>query len=268
MYKEEIVSLHAHDGMPIPAIYSFNDEYDTPGRAILLLHGLSSNKIGYLNFYSRLAESFCEKNIATLRIDLRGHGESQASPREFTISSQITDSIVALKWLVKKGISRVDLFGSSFGAFPCIKLASLCDGLIDKIFLLAPVLDYQKTFIDHTTPWGKEVFYNILERTLINGETIKISETFYIHSGIVAEMTIINIESHLLKLSNEIHIMHGDNDGMVSYDIAKEISEKSKNLEFHSFHNMEHGFTDKGDDDGISPRTQENFHRIVQIVTS
>ena len=170
MYKEIKFTIKSIDGTSIPAIYA-QDTARNPSKHIILLHGISTDKNEYLNFYRILSEKLSNTNIATLRIDFRGHGDSPSSPSDFSISSQLLDLAEAIKWLEhNKKVKKISLVASSFGAPPCLFALDIFNSKIDEITLIAPVLDYFKTFINPTTKWGRSLFKNIIPKSIIRKE--------------------------------------------------------------------------------------------------
>jgi len=268
MTEEKIFAINSSFGKHSIPITSISYEPDsTTAPCMIMCHGLGSNRNGYLDFYKRLSDSLFDNNIQSVRFDFRAHGDSQVDWTEFTVASQIQDLIDVCFWCkATYPNSEIRLFGTSFGAFPCVYLASLFPS-IKQLYLLAPVIDYYKTFIQPSTPWGVETFSNILDRSLINKENIKIADKLFLNQDIVIELSTIDIESIISSIDVNITLMHGDNDGMVPYNVSKELAGKYSKIKFHSFKNMEHGFTNKNDDDGTHSATKENFKKIVELLS-
>jgi predicted alpha/beta-fold hydrolase len=266
MYKESILTIKSGNNICIPAIYAYDDEIKSE-KTLILLHGIATNKNEYHDFYKTLSLDLIKNNYSTVRIDFRGHGDSVLPPSEFTISSQVEDLITTIYWLIKeKGFKKVNLLGTSFGAAPCIFVSNILPHFIDEVFLISPVLDYNKTFITPMSEWGKDLFKNIIDDVLIKKQKLYISDTFYIHSRLVAEMEIINILSFVNKTNRIFHTIHGDADSMVDYSITLEASQEVKNIKLYSFKDMEHGFTYKNDDDGVTDKTKNNITRMLNII--
>ncbi len=92
--------------------------------AVVLLHQMPDTRIAWSDVQSALAQ----RNIASLAIDLRGHGESTESTagetfdyREFTDADHQTsllDITAAIDWIGQRGIDRerMTLAGASIGA--------------------------------------------------------------------------------------------------------------------------------------------------------
>lgn len=262
-----ISSSHGDHGIPVVSVTGH--AVLSSGRpCVILCHGLSSDKDGYLGFYKIIADRLFENGIDSVRFDFRGHGESEIGPQGFTVASQIQDLADVYTWCKEHyPHSEIRLFGSSFGAFPCIFLSTLYRE-IKNLYLLAPVLDYERTFIKPVTPWGIESFTNLCARSLIGKEPVYITDTLYMAPELVFEIATIAIENTIRNCRANLAVMHGDSDGMVPYEISRSLAEKYPHINFHTFENMDHGFTDKDDPDGSSDATRQNIEKIVAIVTS
>ncbi|MGH3870343.1 MAG: alpha/beta hydrolase [Pseudonocardiaceae bacterium] len=85
----------------------------TPARAVVLVHGggVTREEGG---FFTRLAAGLGEAGVASLRFDLRGHGESEGCQEGLTLSMILNDIRVALTHLREvTGASDVSLLGAS-----------------------------------------------------------------------------------------------------------------------------------------------------------
>jgi hypothetical protein len=106
---------------------------------IILVHGFSSNK-NTTNFV-KLKDILDQKNIATFRFDVFGHGESEGKFEDITITEAVDDILQAIKYLQSKGYIKIGLVGSSFGGISSI----MATAKTNDLFLLAlksPVSDY------------------------------------------------------------------------------------------------------------------------------
>ena len=126
--------------------------------AVLLVHGLggSKNSETHLATVKRLSEM----NIATLRFDFPGHGESGGTTEELTIGrgAALVDELADL--LAKRFTGKpFALLGASYGG-SCI-LASQASAKAAAIVLRSPVSDYQAVRARQLGPdglarWEKE----------------------------------------------------------------------------------------------------------------
>jgi pimeloyl-ACP methyl ester carboxylesterase len=255
------ILLRASDGVDIP--FTLVD----PGHArgtFLLLHGISTDKDEYLGFLSAVAEGLAKAGYRSLRIDFRGHGESSVPPEEFTIGSQIMDVNAAVKMLHSEFHQPVNLFGCSFGAPPCLFAQTWTPELIGGISLLAPVLDYWRTFIRPESKWGQETFTpEALLGCMDSGTPIMLNERFGVGPRLIASMLHSDLPSLTSRLTKPIKVFHGEADEMVSPQISRDAAAASRAITLQMFPNMEHGFTDSGDDDGTRAATRENVRRML-----
>lgn len=88
-----------------------------------------------------IAKVLNENSIATLRIDLFGHGESDGKLEDITISEGVDDILQAVAYLVSRWYSKIGLMGSSFWGI-CSSIATSKTDQIAFLALRAPVSNY------------------------------------------------------------------------------------------------------------------------------
>lgn len=106
---------------------------------IILCHGFTTSKEG--STYIQLEQILNKQQIATFRFDFFGHGESEGSFEDITISQAVDDIQNAIKYLKTKGFSQLGLVGASFGGMSSIMAASKQNDLF-VLVLKSPVSDY------------------------------------------------------------------------------------------------------------------------------
>lgn len=116
-----------------------NSTGDVSRPIIILVHGFSSNK-NTSNFV-KLKDILNQKDIATFRFDVFGHGESEGKFENITITEAVDDILQAIKFLKSKGYTKIGLLGSSFGGISSIMAASKTNDLF-ILALKSPVSDY------------------------------------------------------------------------------------------------------------------------------
>lgn len=100
--------------------------------AVIMLHGTGSNKDEVANQYVELAKELAENNIASIRIDFAGTGDSARDYSEYTISGAIDDAEQALAFLQgNENIDpeRIGVLGYSQGGLIAIEFASRNDSI-------------------------------------------------------------------------------------------------------------------------------------------
>jgi uncharacterized protein len=98
----------------------------TPEHAVVLVHGggVTREEGG---FFTRLATGLGDAGIASLRFNLRGHGESEGRQEELTLSAILNDIRVALTHFRETiGVSDVSVLGASFSGGLCAYYAAKC----------------------------------------------------------------------------------------------------------------------------------------------
>jgi alpha-beta hydrolase superfamily lysophospholipase len=106
------VPLRTLDGLRLAGTLVTPD--GQPERAVLLVHGggVTREEGG---FFTRLADGLAEAGAASLRFDLRGHGDSEGRQEELTLATILNDVRVALSQVRDEtGAARLSLLGASF----------------------------------------------------------------------------------------------------------------------------------------------------------
>ena len=263
-YQSTSLRLRASDGVEVPAVLV--EPREARG-SFLLLHGISTDKDEYLGFLAGVAEDLGDAGYRSLRIDFRGHGESDVPPADFTVGSQLLDVLAAIVHLREISKVPVNLFGCSFGAPPCLLASLWAQDSIGSIALLAPVLDYRRTFIEPESQWGLETFpAEAVRDCLESGAPIPLSDDFAVGPRLLASMLHSDLPSVTSNLRRPVQIFHGEADGMVALRISQDAAERNPNLELHQFPHMEHGFTHDGDEDGTQEETRANVRRMIALL--
>ena len=140
MFSSKRLKLRASDGIAIPGIVTRAHAVTRGG--ILMLHGITTHKNEYANFYGRLAAKLAQRGIESLRIDFRGHGDSRARTRDFTIASQVVDTVAAVDWLSEHAQHKrvTAILGSSFGALPALVAGTLRNNNLQRLLLVVIVM--------------------------------------------------------------------------------------------------------------------------------
>ena len=112
MPTESVVKFRTLDGLHLAGTLASPDQ---PGdRAVVLVHGggVTREEGG---FFTRLAAGLGAAGVASLRFDLRGHGDSEGRQEDLTLAAILNDIRAALEWLrPSSGASRLSQLGASF----------------------------------------------------------------------------------------------------------------------------------------------------------
>lgn len=238
-------------------------------KSLLLFHGIGTGKYEYLDFYKMIGESLSAKGINVISFDSRTHGESKAELSEFTLSNLIGDGIDVIQWIQETyPDKKLDLLGTSFGAISAICLANILTNSVRKVFLLAPVLDFNKLYFNPPNPERAKKYQGLLAKTLSDGKYFPVTENQSFNRNMIIEFSLLSLPQLVSKTNLEFEVMHGDSDTMVPYSTSEDLNQNTKNVLLHCFDNMDHGFTDINDDEGTGEKSLSNFERILSILNN
>jgi len=232
----------------------------------LLTHGINVDKNEFGNFYSDLADALYAAGVASLRFDFRGHGESSGSSMEVSVLGDELDINASIAQVQDHWDGKILFVATSFGAGPMILVANREPNRVKGLALIAPVLDYKRTFLEPVTPWAKASF---------NPKAIKKSrETGYIvlddvrlSSKILEEFATIRPYELLGKLDLPTLIIHGDKDSMVPYSVSKEVAATRQSIRLVTIRNGDHGYPDVDDEtEGSGQQSLANKRFMIQEV--
>lgn len=109
------------------------------GLIVLMYHGFTGNKTehgGHFRDFARLLET---NNIASLRMDFSGNGESDGDFMEFTFDTLTNEANLLLDYVLKiEGVKEVSLLGYSMGGAVAAMVASERSQEVDKLILWSP----------------------------------------------------------------------------------------------------------------------------------
>ncbi|GGO82505.1 alpha/beta hydrolase [Wenjunlia tyrosinilytica] len=125
-------------------------------RAVVFVHGggVTREEGG---FFTRLADGLADAGVASLRFDLRGHGQSEGRQEDLTLSAVLNDIRVVLAQVREStGAEDAILLGASFGGGICAYYAAQRPDDVSRLVLFNPQLDYKKRTIDSRPYWEND----------------------------------------------------------------------------------------------------------------
>jgi pimeloyl-ACP methyl ester carboxylesterase len=109
---------------------------------VILAHGYGTSKGSYTN--SRVAQALVPHGIGTFRFDFSGHGESEGSIADLTLTKAIAEvgaAVQQLAGLEQVDQNRIGLLGSSFGGNVMLLYAARFGGA-KALALKSPISNY------------------------------------------------------------------------------------------------------------------------------
>jgi len=265
MPTEHVVRLQSLDGMNLAGTFVCPDT--ASHQAVVFVHGggVTREEGG---FFTRLAASLGEAGIASLRYDLRGHGESEGRMEETLLTAHLNDIRVALADLREwTGVTQVSLLGASFGGGLAAYYAAKRPDELSRLVLLNPNLNYKDRYIDQKPYWSEDHLDPETARQLeqdgfvahsasVRHGRAMLNEVFWIHPWqVVGEITAPTL------------IMHGTKDTFVPVDVSRAAASQLRaEHRLVEIEGAQHGFAVHEDPQYLNPQTQEWQAFVIRTV--
>ncbi len=245
----------------------------TPGgpaeRAVILVHGggVTREEGG---FFTRLAAGLAEAGVASLRFDLRGHGESEGRQEELTLSAILNDIRVALAYVREvTGAGRLSLVGQSFGGGICGYYAAKCPAEVACLVLLCPQLNYKQRTIDSRPYWANDYLSDDMARQLTDRGYIQFTPSLRHGRAIFNEVFWLQPHAVLGEIAAPTLIVHGAKDTFVPIESSREaMTQLMAEHELVEIEGAQHGFAVHDDPQYLNPQSQEWQAFVIRTVTN
>ena len=238
-------------------------------RAAVLVHGggVTREEGG---FFTRLAAGLAEAGVASLRFDLRGHGESEGRQEELTLAAILNDIRVALAHVREStGASRLSLLGASFSGGVCAYYAAKRPDTIDRLVLLNPQLDYKQRTIDSRPYWTDDYLSDDMARLLTEQGYIQFTPTLRHGRPILNEVFWFEPLTMLGDITAPTLVVHGTKDTFVPVEASREAISRFTALHcLVEIEGSQHGFAVHDDPQYLNPQSQEWQAFVIRTVVN
>jgi pimeloyl-ACP methyl ester carboxylesterase len=236
-------------------------------RAAVLVHGggVTREEGG---FFSRMAAGLAEARVASLRFDLRGHGESEGRQEELTLSAILNDIRVALAHTRDAtAVDRISLIGQSFGGGICGYYAAKRPHEVDRLVLLCPQFNYKWRTIDSRPYWHDDHLDDEQANELTEQGFIQFTPTFRHGRAIFSEVFWLQPHTVLGEIQAPTLVVHGTKDTFVPVESSRDaMSQFSAPHELVEVEGAQHGFAVHDDPQYLNPQSQEWQASVVRMV--
>ncbi|HSL09218.1 MAG TPA: alpha/beta fold hydrolase [Pseudonocardiaceae bacterium] len=240
----------------------------TPERAAVLVHGggVTREEGG---FFTRLAAGLGEAGVASLRFDLRGHGESEGRQEELTLSAILNDIRVALTHVREStGAPDVSVLGTSFSGGLCAYYAAKYPADVTRLVLLNPQLDYKKRTIDNKPYWSHDYLDDEVAQQLTEQGYIAFTPSFKHGRALLNEVFWIKPHLALGEITAPTLIVHGTKDTFVPVESSRAaVSQFQAKRKLVEIEGAQHGFAVHEDPQYLNPQSQEWQAFVIRTVT-
>jgi uncharacterized protein len=266
MPSESPATLRTLDGLHLHGTFVTPD--GSPEWAAVLVHGggVTREEGG---FFSRMAAGLAEAQIASLRFDLRGHGESEGRQEELTLAAILNDIRVTLAHARDAtGVDRVSLVGQSFGGGICGYYAAKRPAELASLVLLCPQFDYKRRTVDSRPYWHDDHLDEEKARELSEQGFIQFTPTFRHGRAIFNEVFWLQPHTVLGEIQAPTLVVHGTKDTFVPIESSREaMGQFNAPHELVEIEGAQHGFAVHDDPQYLNPQSQEWQAFVVRAVS-
>lgn len=240
-YKTEIIHFTSIDGTRLVGDYVFPADVEVKGAAILL-HGIPSSR-NEGGFYTRIAEGFASKGIASFRFDFRYMGESESGREQDMTLENWAEDIESAFCILKKKVKNVPFFGVGTSCGGGVLLKWIQDynraDDISRLFFCCPVTDY---FYEATGYRREDAVSAIdfIENQLNSFGYVSGRDAKYAR-GFCEDALLFDVDEACQNYNKPIFVYHGDLDKNVPIELAIDFS-KNENVDLIVIENAGHGF--------------------------
>ena len=213
-----------------------------PFPVLSFLHGFTGQRFEPHRLFVKTSRSLAQENIASLRFDFRGSGESHGDFRDVTMSGEVEDALQSLTFLREQpeiDSKRIGVLGLSMGGFAASCVAGQ-DHQVKALILWAAGAQAAKMFprYVHLNDQNKKKWLEAGEWDF--GGSV-------LGKGFVEDL--MKMEEPLAKLDHfqgKALVIHGDGDAAVPVSEAEVYRERlGKKAEVHIIPGADHTFNRK-----------------------
>ncbi len=241
------------DGRKIPG--TFVEIAPKPARACILAHGIFVTRSENGRF-DRLAERLAMRGLASVRIDLSGHGASEIPSIQATVASMTDDIAYTHQYLQELGVQDIDIVASSFsGALLSLLCANKYSPRFATVVFLNPVLDFKNVFTEAEMPEMADMFSaENISLAFKSGSFFPVPN-FQMSRGFLTELMTIDVPRAYQEFLTQHLVIHGTADELVSYEHTRNIVRKNTRATWTAVNEAKHAFN--------TERAEAEAHRAV-----
>lgn len=261
-----ITHLRSLDGLRLSATLVTPDR--PTDHAVVLVHGggVTREEGG---FFTRLAASLADAGIASLRFDLRGHGDSEGRQEDLTLATILNDIRVNLAYLREvANATEVSLLGASFGGGICAYYAAKRPEDLSRLVLLNPQFDYKWRTIDSREYWTDDVISDERAKELNDTGAVQFTPSLKHGRPLLNEVFWLKPNDVLSEIKTPTLVVHGNADTLVPINGTREaIAKFTAPVQLVEIAGSQHGFAVHDDPQYLNPKSHEYQAEVIGIVS-
>ncbi|WP_409179979.1 alpha/beta hydrolase [Amycolatopsis sp. VS8301801F10] len=266
MSRDSYRTVRTPDGLDLAGTLTEPD--GEARRAVLLVQGATVTREEG-GFFTRLAEGLAEAEVASLRVDLPGHGESEGRQEDlslFALLNVIRGSIEDLSSAVP-GV-RTSLAAASFSGGAAAYYAAKRPDDVERLVLFNPLIDYRTRFIGEKPEWSPDGYLDdhgaaqLKQRNYLGH-----GAGFRLGRALLNEAFWFEARENLPRITAPTLLVHGTEDTFVPVE-----SSRAADRELTCEHRLvqlegaQHGFAVHDDPQYADPQTQAWQRQVIREV--
>ncbi|MGH3872539.1 MAG: alpha/beta fold hydrolase [Pseudonocardiaceae bacterium] len=240
---------------------------DNGRQVVVLVHGggVTREEGG---FFTRLAAGLADAGIASLRCDLRGHGDSAGRQEDLTIAGILSDIRAAMEFArARIGADRAALLGTSFSGGICGYYATQYPAELAGLVMLNPLLNYRKRLVDDKPYWHDGHISEEAGRELLDQGFLVHSPTFKLGRPLLNEVFYLQPHTVLGDIRTPTLFVHGTRDTFIPVEssrwAAQQLTVEHRLVEVDG---AQHGFAVHDDPSYADPQSRRWQADVIRSV--
>ena len=220
-------------------------------------------------FFTRIAEGLAAIGVASLRFDLRGHGESDGRQEELTLASILNDIDAALEHVAEAtGAEQAHLLAASFAGGITSYFAVQHPERVRSLVLVNPLLNYKKRFVDDKPYWHDGRIDDEAGRDLAKQGFLFHNPNFKLSRPLLNEVFYLRPHEAIDELAVPTLFIHGTRDTFIPVESTRDAVQRVKgDVELMEIEGAQHGIAVFDDPQYLAPQTQAWQEEVVAAVT-
>jgi pimeloyl-ACP methyl ester carboxylesterase len=207
--------------------------------------------------------------VASLRFDLRGHGESDGTALDATPAGVLHDIGAASRTAVEAFAGLpLHFIATSFGGGLTAYAVAQGDHSASTVTLINPLIDYRRRFLFEKPWWRDGALTEGAEEVLATRGWLDHGGVLRLTRAFLTELEWIRPDCVGPSLTVPTLTIHGTKDTTVPHDLAYLWSRRLPDSRFVSVDGADHGLTVPGDLDYSDPQTNRWQEHAFDLTTA
>lgn len=227
---------------------------------VIMFHGFGANRIEHYSSFVKVSNLLAENNIACIRFDFSGHGESDGDFYDVTLSNEVVEGKAIVEFV--KSLNFVDkdninLLGMSLGGVVASVVAGEIKEQIKSLCMWAPAAAALDEININGTLQGKSI-KEIEEKGYLDFHSHKVSPRF------IEDIKTFNLYDKAKLFDKDVKIIHGDKDWIAPIKYSNKYIECYEGRgELHTIIGADHSFGTVEERNELFDETLKFFKKIL-----